>query len=142
MGASFEHEVAVDFIADDDHSGLAAQTAHLGEGLAVPLQADGVMGVAQYHHAGLLALDCLGKALKVHAVVPSVKNKRILDHNALVALDNHAEGMVDGRLNQHLVALRCEIVDGQADALHHTRDEREVLAGDAEAVAALLPFDD
>ena len=50
--------------------------------------------------------------------------------------------MVNGRLDYDMIAAVGEIVDRQAQAFHHTRDETQFFAGDFKIVAVMLPIDD
>ena len=142
VASAFEHEVAVDFVADYHHVGLAGHGGHLAQGVFVPLDADGIVGVAQNHHGGVVAFDDLGQAVEVHAVGGAIEQQGILAHHAAVAFDYHAEGVVNGGLDHDVVAAVGEVVDRQAQAFDHAGNEAQLLAGDFEAVAVALPVDD
>ena len=105
------------------------------------MQADGVVGVAEYEHLGLLGLDYAAKAVEVHTVALVGRYEGIFDHPAPVALDNRAEGRVDRRLYDNGIPTVREIVDGQGNAFDHTGDETQLVARDGKTMAAQLPVD-
>lgn len=143
MGLAVKHQVAVDFVGDAHHSPLAADTAHLCQGLARPLYAHRVVGVAENHHRRMMLLDKALKLLEVHLVVAILgQHQGVGQHLSPVALDDPAERMVDRRLDYDLVTFAGEMVDGVSDSSHHPGDKSKLLAGDVEAVVVGEPLRD
>ena len=95
------------------------------ERLLVPHQARRVVGVRQDEQLTLVVCH-LCQVLKVHLVrAVLVLLQRVKHHLASVALGRKAEGMVDGRLNDDLVAWFGEHVHRHAYAFHDAGYERQ-----------------
>lgn len=144
MRTAIEHQVAVDFVGNHNHTVGLADAPHLGEDFAAPLDAHGVVGIAENHHAGmLLAAEAL-KLLKIHMIGAGglVEHQRVGDHTPAVALHHATEGMVHRGLDNDAVALAGEIIHGKTESLHHPGHIGEFLAGHTEAMTAPQPVDD
>ncbi len=87
MAASAEHHIAVDFIGNEHHAVVAAYLGHAAQGVGVPLQADGVVGIADYHHGGPLAVNHLYEPVEVHLICAvGVAAEGVVGHASAIAL--------------------------------------------------------
>ena len=83
--------------------------------------------------------EFLLEVIEVHLVACGGAAQRRCDAHAAVLLDEAPEGVVDGGLDEHLVAGAREIVDEESYPLDHTVDIDEVLASHMPAVAGAQP---
>ena len=140
---TFEHKVTVNLIAEDDHFIFTCQRGHLTLHVAWPRDADGVVRVAKYHHTGMFIPEDAFQPRQVHLVEPvGTSLQRIVHHKAVVALDEHPEGVIHRLLNDHLVARASEMVQRQPKAIHDATDKTYLLLTELQPVASTLPVDD
>ena len=98
------------------------------------------MGIAEEHHRGLLAGYKLAEAVEVHGVsAVGTEAQGIGDYAASVALDDGAEGVVDGRLDYDSVAGARKEIDGEAEAFLEAGEEGDFVGADVPGVAPPEP---
>ena len=140
---AIEHQVAEDLVREDDYSILVGQPRHLAQHVDRPGDAGGVVGVAQHQHARMLVLEDALQPLEVHAIEARLVGQQgVVDHHAPVARNHVLEGMVDGLLDDDLVAWPGEEVHRQTEARDDACHKGDLVAREVEAVAAALPVDD
>ena len=140
---TFQHQVAVDFVAEDHHIIFPRQCCHLALHLGGPGDADGVVGVAQHHQLWPFGFEDMLQSLKVHLVETVIgAPEGIVHHHAVVARDEHPEGVIYRFLDYHLVTRSGEMVQHKAEAIHDAADEARLIRRELQAVALTLPVDD
>ena len=138
-----QHQVAMNLVAEDHHIILPCQRCHLALHIGRPCDTDGVVRVAQHHHAGMLGLENALQVLQVHFVeARRGAAQGVIDHHAVIARDEHSEGVVYRFLYHHLVTGAGEMVQCQPKAVHDATDKASLLLGKFQAVALTLPVDD
>ena len=142
MLVAVQHQVGVDLVGDDLHAVLHADIAHLLELLAGPAAAHGVVGIAEDEVLG--AVLGLGlKVLQIHGVIAVFVPLQGADHQLPAGVVHHVgKGVVDGLLNEHLVAGLGEHGQHHTHAGHHTRGKGHLGNVRQPAVALLLPGGD
>ena len=142
MLVAVQHQVGVDLVGDDLHAVLHADVAHLLELLTGPAAANGVVGVAEDEVLG--AVLGLGfKVLQIHGVIAVFVPLQGADHQLPAGVVHHVgKGMVDGLLNEHLVAGLGEHGQHHAHTGHHAGGKGHLGNIGQPAVALLLPGGD
>lgn len=137
-----EDEFAVDFVRDDDDVVAHGYLAHAGEFFACPDAPGGVVGVAQQEKAdggvGAVALE-VGE---VYAVVAVLINEGTLVNPAAVVAYRREEAVIDGSLDQHLVAGTREGLDDGRERRDHAGGVDDCARVDGPAVARAEPVAD
>ena len=113
-----ERHIAVDLVGDDEDVAVVAEVGQSGQRVFVPHDAGRVVGVREDKHLALV-VSHLGQVVEVHRVgAVGVLVERVVDYLAAVSLWRQPERVVDGRLDDDLVARLGEDVHHHADALH------------------------
>ena len=141
---SAQDDVRPDLIGDHIHIVLLVQLHGLFQLPALPHTAAGVVGVAHDGGMDLFLFQVLFHVLKVHPPhAVFILDQRAVDSLVAVVLQAHGKTDVGGAVDQDLVALGADAVQGADHAAQHAVLVADALLGQAlHAVALCLPPDD
>ena len=89
------------------------------------------MRVAQHHHAWPLAIKDALQPIKVHLVEAlTCALQPVVDYQSVVARNNVPERVINGLLDDHLVAWTREMVDGEGKAMDDATDETHLVGSE------------
>ncbi|MPM43984.1 hypothetical protein SDC9_90662 [bioreactor metagenome] len=107
-----DDEVGVNFVGADKDTVLIANLAHLRQFFLREDLADGVVRVAHDEHFALRGAGELLKVLKVDLIVVTLEDEGIVDDDAALGQNGVGEGIVHGALDDNLIALVREGLNG------------------------------
>ena len=136
-----EREVGVDFVREHQHPVALADFRELLEGLPIPEDAAGIVGIADHQDLGA-GIEKPLQPLEIHPVAPVVEDHRIVHHLAAQTLGVKTELVIDRRLDDHLVAGLREGQESLADGRDHTRGIADPLPRNIPAMLLSFPGPD
>ena len=136
-----KHQVAVDFIGNDQNPIFTTQNPDFLQCLPAPLQTDRIVRITKNHHLRAFCGENPLQILQIHLIILAVPTQRVGNQLSLIPFDNHLERMVNRRLDNNLIACFGEEIDGECDAFHNTGHICQLLPFHLEAVTAVKPVD-
>ena len=103
------HQVRVDLVAHEQAVVAEAEFGHTAQFLGRPTPSHRVVRIAEDHHLRAL-LQLRLQVVVVHHVCVALDAKRVEEQLAVVRPHHLEEGRIDGRLDQHAVALVGEVL--------------------------------
>ena len=137
---TWQHQVAVDFVGDDQHVVLHADFTQEQQLVLRPATANGVVGIAEDEHLGGLGL--LNQLVEVEFIAISSVYQSVVHQLSAMARNGMMERRVNRWLDDDLVARLSKGQHSHVEAAHHARGERHPILVHIPMVMAQDPFSD
>ena len=136
-----ERHVAVDLVRDDHDAAAVADRGQPAQRLLRPDDARGIVRVGEEQQPAVVVQKGF-ELLEVHFVAVARAPQRVADHAASHLFGDQPEGVVDGRLDDHLVARTGKCQHCHADTLDDAGNEAHPRRIGTPAVAGFDPRGD